>query len=954
MTAAHPPVPGLADWLLDACPDGLWLLDDEGRTRWANAAMARLLGRSADELAGLPAAEVLDARGRGRLARLLPLLRGDDAPPADNAECLLVRPDGSTLWTLVTRRPLPAAATEAGWGRWLHRFTPYDEQHRARAQLAQAQQIARLGSWSWDLRTGAQRWSEEMHRLFLVGPDDDEVTLDDLLHRFDPDDHDDVRAAVMPVVRGERSTFSFEARTSPGSPAAVVRGMGRVEERDENGEPLVITGTTQDITALREALEASADALWGMEMLQGIASAANQAGDLVEAVRLVTERISAATDWQPVALHAIDPRPAGADGADGADAAEPRVVERLSFPGPVRPDPALTLRAAAVGQPCDRVEDTPAGPRALVAMPVLAEGGTVAVVQMLADRPDVVASARRLLGHGTAQLSVVAERERMAATLAVARDRAEEASRLKSEFLATMSHEIRTPLNGVIGLNEVLLRSGLDARRRGLAEGVRDAGRSLLAIVDDILDLSKIEAGHLGLEDGDVDVRAVVERAASLVGPAAAQRSLPIRLEVDPLVPARVRGDATRLGQIASNLLGNAVKFTDRGEVRVRVAVVPPAGEHADPGEHGGGSAPGARLRISVTDTGPGLSPEALARVFEPFTQADASATRRHGGTGLGLTISRRLADAMGGTLTGSSCPGEGSTFVLELPLRAAGPIASPPAAPEAPGAPPRGRRVLVVEDSPVNQEVAVGLLEALGCVVELADDGAAALERLAPGHDVDLVLMDLRMPGIDGLDVTRRLRAAEQDHGLGRVPIVAVTASALADDRAHCLAAGMDDFLTKPIDVRALSATLTRWLGPADAATGPTAPPAPPEPAEPAVDPAAESVLDPERVADLRSLVKDGVDFFERTARSYLERLPDEVGSVEAAVAACESARLRDAAHRARGAAVNVGLPALGRVLGDLEACGRQETWAPVVTLMAALRVESTRARLALEAALR
>ena len=926
----------LPAWLLDACPDGLWLVDDDGRTLWANAPMAAMLGRPLESLPGMPVEEVLDAEGREQWRRVLPDLRGEAAAQR-NADCLLQRPDGTALWTLISRSRLPEAATAAGWGRWLHRFTAYDEQHRTRAQLAQAQRIARIGSWTWDLRTQVVRWSEEMSAMLASGPPRTGLVMDDFLEVIHPEDRHLVLEAVRPVLAGEATSFTWEARAVVEGEVLWMRGMGRVE-LDATGRPTILTGTTQDVTALRQALDATEDALWGVEMLQRIASAANRATDLAVAVRLTAEQIRSHSDWQPVVLHEVDD--------DGA------VRERPAFdrPSPVPADLELTRSAAESGDPRQCAVETPEGVRTLVALPVQAGGRTVAVVQMLSDLDHVPPTVHRLLEHGAAQLSVVAERERVTREHAVARTRAEEASQLKSEFVATMSHEIRTPLNGVIGLNELLLRTPLDARQHSLAEGVRDAGRSLLAIVDDILDLSKIEAGHLALEDVDVDLPAVLSRSVGLVGAAAAAHGLSLETTIDPALPARLRGDPTRLGQVVSNLLSNAVKFTEHGGVRVEAA---PGRDESGP-----------RLLVRVHDTGSGLSAEALEEIFDAFTQADLSTTRRHGGTGLGLAISRRLAEAMGGTLTATSRPGTGSVFTLDVPLRPAEdpvpqpddqpddrPEGRPDGASSAAGAAVSGR-VLVVEDNPVNQLVASGLLESFGLHAEAVDDGATALARLGPGHDYALVLMDVRMPGLDGFDVTRAVRAAEQDLSRGRrraarVPIVAVTASALAGERERCLAAGMDDFLTKPVDVGALEQVLARWLGVRRAAGSPTSAPAPTGASDPT------PVLDPVRRAELEELVKDGVDFFVRTARSFLQRLTPETDAVAAAVHAQDAQALQEAAHRLKGGALNLGLPALGAVLARLEALGRTGGCDAAQNLLGELEAEASRARDAVRQAL-
>jgi PAS domain S-box-containing protein len=394
----------------------------------------------------------------------------------------------------------------------------------------------------------------------------------------------------------------------------------------------------------------------------------------------------------------------------------------------------------------------------------------------------------------------VTERNKAASELLIARDDAVEASNMKSAFLANVSHEIRTPMNGVLGMNDLLLQTDLTAEQSEFARQVSRSGEQMLVLINDILDISKLEAGHVDLDIADFDLHETVEATCAVPAVTAARTGLELSVRIADDVPRRMRGDARRLHQVLLNMVSNAVKFTANGAVIVSVTA----------------SARGDReslIRVEVADSGIGISAASLQRMFEPFTQADVSTTRKYGGTGLGLAIARELVELMGGTVGAESELGRGSTFWFELVLAASV---------DADGSQDRGTGaagppvwltsplVLIADDSPINQIVAARALERCGCRAEVVASGGEALAALQ-ARRYDAVLMDCQMPGLDGYEATVELRRREG--GTRRTPVIAMTAHAMDGDRQRCLDAGMDDYVTKPMRHDDLTGALLRWL---------------------------------------------------------------------------------------------------------------------------------------------
>jgi PAS domain S-box-containing protein len=520
----------------------------------------------------------------------------------------------------------------------------------------------------------------------------------------------------------------------------------------------------------------------------------------------------------------------------------------------------------------------------------------------------------------------IAERERHERQLREARDAAESAASAKAQFLAMMSHELRTPMTGIIGMIDLLRDTRMTDEQGRIADVLQGSAHALLTVLNDVLDYSKIEAGRLQLEAIDFRPDAVVREVTALLAPSASQRgnNLSVRWP-EGQVPA-LRGDPTRLRQLLFNLVGNAIKFTERGAITI-------VGRTRTLGDGG------VELAFAVSDTGVGIAPDVLPTLFRPFQQADSSTTRRFGGTGLGLAICRHLVEAMGGTIGVDSQPGCGSTFRFSVRLEPAG--AEPQAARDAaPGAAPKARamRILVAEDNATNRLLVGTRLARAAHRVDLVENGLQAVEA-ARERDYDLVLMDMQMPELDGVGATRAIRVLAGPRG--RVPIVALTADALPEFRERYMSSGLDDYLTKPIDWPALERVLLRY---APSSEAPAAAPTAAAPAVPAALPAALPATGRARSADaverpdaaaVAVMQEDlGEDVWQAVAEVYWPKAGTDLDACVAAVAAGDAAARREAAHSLKGASSSLGFEAVAAASATLERCDEAEAAATLAVL--------------------
>ncbi len=795
----------LLDAILTSSADAIFVKDLAGRYILANRACAEGLGLTVEQLLGRTDGEVLPPAVAALLGEVESRVLAGEA--FVNLEQRLVLSGGERTY-LTTKAPLQDA--EGAIVGLFGIARDISERQRREADLRAAEATAaRLqgelrwkeafdrvghGTWELNIRTGRFELSPSMARLLGLEPTEQDNDLEGCLQRLHPDDREGVAARLRAVIAGEQEHYETQYRSfhqDGGWRWFLSRGV--ISERGPDGAPWRMIGTLTDITTwqeaearLHETEERARLQLIELEAIYTTAPVGLFVLDRDLRFLRLNDRL-AEMNGLPVAAHLG--RRVREVVPDLADEAEPLFQGVLD-----RGEPLLNIQLSGetASQPgVHRHWREHYYPMRDASGQVIGING---VVEEITEIKCVEEEIRAL--NADLEARVVARTAE-----------AQAASAAKSEFLAHMSHEIRTPLNAVLGLVQVMEKSPLTPAQRELTERIRAAGRSLLLLLNDILDFSKIEAGQLQLEARPFVLAPLLDQLDALLGATARAKGLGFAIDAAPLPSGALVGDSLRLEQVLTNLIGNAVKFTDAGEVRLSIRTL-----DADDGT--------ARLRFAVTDTGIGIAPEIVPQLFAAFNQADSGISRRFGGSGLGLAISKRLVELMGGTIGVDSQAGAGSTFWCELPFGRVEevPAATLTALAEGMAATPltesaqrlRGRQYLIVDDNVLNLDVLERMLALEGARATRAGDGRQALARLrTQAGDFDAVLMDVQMPVLDGLSATRAIRG---ELGLTQLPVIAVTAGVLKEEQQRARAAGVDDLLSKPVELEHLVAVLRRW----------------------------------------------------------------------------------------------------------------------------------------------
>lgn len=644
-------------------------------------------------------------------------------------------------------------------------FASRERWHRTERAAALALDAGKMGFWEWDARTDQTQWSEKTFEIMGYLASEEPPTFQEWGLRVHPEDRRLVRQAFLnPRSAADGFRVTFRLRDADGRERQI-RTAGKAylnADQDLIGAFAVIWDTTEEHEKERALAESE-------ELFRGLSSSC--------AVGILRTDVHGSTIY---------------------------VNQRLTEIFGREPDELLGLGWQRYLHPQDTSGNSTLRTNTL-------DGWSPFQNEYRIITPD--GSVRWLLGRtegirgkdgspigivGT--VDDITERKRTLDELVAAKEAAEVANRSKNLFLSNVSHEIRTPLNGVMGMAELLLLTELSEDQREMAQTISESGSALLNVVNDILDISRIEAGKLAVEEYAFNLGLALRQTMNLNQPQAKKQGLALECKLPVHLPETFVGDANRIKQILTVFINNALKFTLSGGVTVEVGAQPLSASSFD-------------LMFAVRDTGPGIAPQDQERLFQPFSQLDNTNTRKYGGIGLGLAIARRLAELMGGGVGVNSAPGQGATFWLRLPLACELSLENRSVPSGTSHAIEVRGHVLVAEDNQVNQVVLTGALRKLGWSWDLAPDGAAAV-KLVRSREFALILMDCQMPEVDGYEATRQIRAWEKEIGRGPVPIIALTAHAMTGDRARCLEVGMDDYLAKPIRLNDLRGVLERWQG--------------------------------------------------------------------------------------------------------------------------------------------
>jgi len=861
--------------------EGIFVMDAQTRITYANQRFAEMLGGTVEQIVG---AFVEQFGFPEDIEAIRQKVENRRRGVHERYERRLRRFDGTGIWTLLSARPLHSES-----GEFLGSFAMFiditerkrveETLRRSEADLAKAQAITHLGSWSWNLERDEVRWSDETYRIFGVDRESYPLSLEGIAACVHQDDRTVHQQWLAGVVAGERPS-PFECRiVRPGGEVRTLRVYGADVDRDSQSGSLRVFGAVLDITERKQIEETLRRSEAFLHEIGTFTRVGGWEHDLVSGVGRWTRELYDILECEG------DTPPGPGEHLDYYRPADRAVLE------------SALERAVAHGDPFDLE---------LQGFTLKRRPIWVRVIGRAVHENGVCV---RLYGS----LQDISDRKQAEEELRAAHAAAQAANRAKSEFLANMSHEIRTPLSAILGLTELSRRVADPEMTSANLGMIAESARSLLGIVGDVLDLSRVEAGMLELECRPFDLRQVMQQVLTPYRVMYREKNLSLEMELPQDVPVRLLGDPLRLGQVLGNLVGNAAKFTEQGGIVLGVDVVPGQPEGA------------VELDFRVTDTGIGIAPEMREVIFDSFRQADSTFSKTYQGVGLGLAICRELAALMGGRVWVDSSPGQGSTFHFTARFGLAGeasPLEEAPATFECEAYRPLS--VLVAEDNPVNRHVFESFLASLGHDVRVASDGLEALELLR-ANAFDLVLMDVQMPKLDGLEVMARMRSGECGEAAARLPVIALTAYAMAGDRERFLQAGMDGYLSKPVPLDALQEAVERYScvksaprsRPATASAGPL-------PGNPV----------------LRPLIRDALAFFR-------ERLAQAQGDL----ARSDMEQAARAAHDIKGTFMAMGLEALQEPSAAFEAACRSGDAQAAVCLAGDLAALASRIEAQLDA---